>query len=111
VTAQMTTQPADTGTRVAPTFVVIVAVLAFAAGLALAQVVAPTAARSTAAAVAVPAAQAATAAVATRSGAVASRVSSAFTAAHRSMPTKADDYSILAGWARDGRIPAEGRHR
>ena len=41
MTAQTTTRTPAAGTRVAPMIVVIIAILAFAAGLALAQVVAP----------------------------------------------------------------------
>ena len=53
MTAQTTTRTPASGTRVAPMIVVIIAILAFAAGLALAQVVAPSTA-STAAAAADP---------------------------------------------------------
>ncbi len=38
MTAQMTTQPAGSGIRVAPAIVAMIAVLAFAAGLALAHI-------------------------------------------------------------------------
>ena len=95
MTVQTTTRPAASGVRIAPMLVVIIAILAFAGGVAVAQVAAPVAT---------------TAVSQERVSVPAPDVTRGF------IPTTSQEYTTLSGWtdaatSDDGLARPAGRHR
>ena len=104
MTAQTTTRPAASGPRIAPLLVVIIAILAFAGGVAVAQVIRG----ETSAQAAAPAVNAAVSPE--QVSAPAPDVSRGF------VPTTSQEYTTLSGWTTvtnrdDGPARRAGRHR